>query len=133
MQFVSDLRDVWSTHGRATMIHSAEKNPDAFFMTCSRILPKDVAISIEQQFTGGSYSPTTLRTSRQKMLLREAKSRIAARGVRAARATPPTPQVVRPGTSDPLQRDESEYAHLERQYRGKNLTAKEAAQLVIHR
>jgi hypothetical protein len=53
MQFVSDLRDVWAELGRATMVHCAQKNTDAFFMTCARIVPKDVAISIEQQFPGG--------------------------------------------------------------------------------
>jgi hypothetical protein len=66
----------------------------------------------------------------QKMLLREAKARLAARGVRAARATP-VAHVQRPGTASEESRDYSEYAHLERQFRGQSLTPKQAAELVI--
>ena len=67
----------------------------------------------------------------QKMLMREAKARIAERGVRAARVTP-VAQVQRPGVSEPAA-DRSAYADLERQYRGRSLTPKEAAALVTAR
>ena len=58
MAFVQDLRDVWQEVGKETMVKTAKNQPEAFFATCARILPKDVAISIEQQFPGKPLEPT---------------------------------------------------------------------------
>jgi hypothetical protein len=75
---------------------------------------------------------TTFRSApAQKMLMREAKARLAERGIRAARVAP-VPHVVRPGVSEGAV-DRSAYADLERQFRGQPLTPKQAAQLVIAR
>jgi hypothetical protein len=65
----------------------------------------------------------------QKMLMREAKARIAERGVRAARVTP-VPHVARPGVSEDAV-DRSAYADLSREYRGKDLSVRDAARLLI--
>ena len=51
--FLRDLQDVWRECGKDTMLHTAKNQPDAFFATCARLLPKDVQLSIEQQFPGG--------------------------------------------------------------------------------
>lgn len=47
--FMSDLAAVWAAHGRETMEATAKVNPEAFFATCARLLPRDVAISIQTQ------------------------------------------------------------------------------------
>ena len=41
------------------MLHCAKLQPEAFFATCARLMPKDVQLSIEQQFPGG-LSPDDL-------------------------------------------------------------------------
>ena len=48
--FLTDLRDVWDEHGRATMVHCAKVSPEVFFATCARLCPANVQLSIEQQF-----------------------------------------------------------------------------------
>ena len=47
--FMQDLAAVWAQHGRETMEATAKVNPEAFFATCARLLPRDVAISIQTQ------------------------------------------------------------------------------------
>jgi hypothetical protein len=47
--FMQDLAAVWAEHGRETMEATAKVNPVAFFATCARLLPRDVAISIQTQ------------------------------------------------------------------------------------
>ena len=47
--FMQDLAAVWAAHGRETMVATAKVNPEAFFATCARLLPRDVAISIQAQ------------------------------------------------------------------------------------
>jgi hypothetical protein len=47
--FMQDLAAVWAEHGRKTMEATAKVNPEAFFATCARLLPRDVAISIQTQ------------------------------------------------------------------------------------
>jgi hypothetical protein len=66
----------------------------------------------------------------QKMIIREAKARIAARNVRAARQNP-IPQVQRPGASEEA-RDYSEVSSLQRDFNLKP-TAKNAAALLTAR
>ena len=67
----------------------------------------------------------------QKMLMREAKSRIAERGVRAARVTP-VQHVVRPGVSEPGS-DRSAFAEVSREMRGRDLSVKDATRLLLAR
>jgi hypothetical protein len=51
--FMADLASVWAEHGRAAMELTAKTMPSVFFATAARVLPKDVAISIEQSYPGG--------------------------------------------------------------------------------
>ncbi len=51
--FLSDLMAVWQEHGRETMVHCAKHDPSLFFGICSRVLPKDVAVSITERTPGG--------------------------------------------------------------------------------
>jgi hypothetical protein len=44
-----DLAETWAEHGRATMLQTAKLNPEVFFATCARLLPKDVAVTIQAQ------------------------------------------------------------------------------------
>ena len=37
--FVTDLRDVWSEHGKAAMEFTAKTQPAVFFATCARLCP----------------------------------------------------------------------------------------------
>jgi hypothetical protein len=46
---MQDLAAVWAEHGRETMAATAKVSPEAFFATCARLLPRDVAISIQAQ------------------------------------------------------------------------------------
>ena len=48
--FLVDLRDVWAEYGKETMVSTAQKEPVAFFATCARFIPKDVQLTIEQQY-----------------------------------------------------------------------------------
>ncbi|MFY9837669.1 MAG: hypothetical protein WAK55_14625 [Xanthobacteraceae bacterium] len=50
--FLADLTDVWAEHGKATMVHTAKINPETFFAVCSRLIPKDVELTIRQAHTG---------------------------------------------------------------------------------
>jgi hypothetical protein len=47
--FMQDLAEVWAEHGKETMQHTARTSPETFFAVCSRLLPRDVAISIQAQ------------------------------------------------------------------------------------
>jgi hypothetical protein len=51
--FMRDLAEVWAEHGRDTMLRTAKTNPETFFATCARILPKDVELTIRQHYSGG--------------------------------------------------------------------------------
>ncbi len=42
-----DLAETWAEHGRRAMELTAKTQPEVFFGTCARILPRDVAISIQ--------------------------------------------------------------------------------------
>ena len=65
----------------------------------------------------------------QKMLHDSIKYNLAARGVTEARSNP-VARVQRPSTAEPRS-DNTEYASLERQFRGKDLNAKQAADLLV--
>src|SRR5215831_8100440 len=51
--FLRDLGAVWAEHGKASMLHTAKSNPETFFATCARLLPKDVELTIRQHYSGG--------------------------------------------------------------------------------
>ena len=50
--FLHDLAEVWREHGKATMMHTATTQPEAFFSVCARLLGPEVKLSIEQQYPG---------------------------------------------------------------------------------
>jgi hypothetical protein len=55
--FTRDLAEVWATHGKETMIKTAQTQPSVFFATCARLLPNDVKVTIEQGLPG-NLSPS---------------------------------------------------------------------------
>jgi hypothetical protein len=46
--FLKDLAEVWASHGKQTMISTAETNPTVFFATCARLIGPEVKLTIEQ-------------------------------------------------------------------------------------
>ena len=44
--FLEDLRDVWIAHGKQAMTHTAKTSPEAFFATCARLIPRDIAVTL---------------------------------------------------------------------------------------
>jgi hypothetical protein len=55
-QFVADVAADWSEHGAATIAKVREQSPERYFEVCSRLVPKEVAVAIEQRSLG-SLSP----------------------------------------------------------------------------
>jgi hypothetical protein len=51
--FLHDLAEVWAEHGKDTMLACAKSNPEVFFATCSRLIPRDVQLSVQQNYAGG--------------------------------------------------------------------------------
>jgi len=51
--FFADLQAVWAEHGRDVMARCAKLSPEIFFATAARVIPKDVQLSIEQQYPSG--------------------------------------------------------------------------------
>jgi hypothetical protein len=49
--FLADLTEVWATEGKQTMLATARANPEVFFGICSRLIPKDVEISVRQHLS----------------------------------------------------------------------------------
>jgi hypothetical protein len=60
--FTRDLAAVWSTHGKATMIKTAENQPSIFFATCAKLLPQDVQLTLQENL------PTSLSVEDWAML-----------------------------------------------------------------
>src|SRR6516162_1619555 len=48
--FLADLTDVWASYGRETMIATAKANPETFFAVCSKLIPKDVQLTVQQHY-----------------------------------------------------------------------------------
>ena len=46
------LAAVWQEHGKDTMLHTAKNQPTTFFAVCSRLIPSDVKLTVEQTFAG---------------------------------------------------------------------------------
>ena len=51
--FLTDLRDVWGEYGKDCMIHCAQKSKETFFAIASKLIPKDVQLTLEQTYPGG--------------------------------------------------------------------------------
>ena len=49
--FMRDLAETWAEHGRETMLHTAKLNPEVFFATCARLIPKDVQLTVQQHYS----------------------------------------------------------------------------------
>ena len=49
--FLVDLAEVWAEHGKATMLRTVATNPETFFATCARLLPKDVELTIRSHYS----------------------------------------------------------------------------------
>ena len=48
-QFVADVADVWHRHGAAVLERLVVEDPSRFADLCSRLVPRDVTMSIEQR------------------------------------------------------------------------------------
>jgi hypothetical protein len=46
--FLTDLAQVWQSHGKETMQHTAKTQPAVFFATCARFIGPEVKLTIEQ-------------------------------------------------------------------------------------
>jgi hypothetical protein len=49
---LGDMHDAWVTHGKGAFDTFAREEPRKFIEACLRIIPKDIAIHIEQQHFG---------------------------------------------------------------------------------
>jgi hypothetical protein len=49
--FLADLTEVWAMYGRETMIATAKANPETFFAVCSKLIPKDVQLTVQQHYS----------------------------------------------------------------------------------
>ena len=54
--FVGDLTASWAQHGASVLEVVARKDPSRYLGVCASVLPKDVALSIEQRLPGGLSS-----------------------------------------------------------------------------
>jgi hypothetical protein len=77
-------------------------------------------------------NPLMRSAAAQQVLMDAGRWRQAQKAIARA-AHRPVPQVQRPGVSQPHSSDDGAYAAIERQFRGKNLNAKQAADLLIAR
>jgi hypothetical protein len=50
--FAEDLAEVWAEHGKSSMLHTARSNPETFFAVCSKLVPKDVELTVRQHYSG---------------------------------------------------------------------------------
>lgn|SRR5262249_38769574 len=51
-RFIGDVSSAWERHGTVILDKMAVKSPDRFADMCSRLVPRDVAISLEQRLPG---------------------------------------------------------------------------------
>jgi len=50
-QFLADLAEVWAAEGKQTMLATARAQPETFFATCARLIPKDVQLTVSQHYS----------------------------------------------------------------------------------
>ena len=55
--FLRDLAEVWQSHGRDTMVHTAKTQPATFFAVCSKLIGPEVKLTIQQSLPG-NLSPS---------------------------------------------------------------------------
>jgi hypothetical protein len=73
--FMRDLAEVWATEGRRCVEHTAKASPETFFAVCSKLIPKDVQLIVEQTMPRG-LEPEDLAILRAiKQSLPDANSR----------------------------------------------------------
>jgi hypothetical protein len=92
--FLRDLAEVWSEHGRETMVSTAKTNPAVFFATCARLCPANVELTIRETYGGLSADDMAILAA-IKQSIPDANSRSPAEvlayvrdAVRAHQATP---------------------------------------------
>jgi hypothetical protein len=51
--FLDDLKVAWVKHGARIVEHTATNNPELFFGICSRLVPRDVTLTVEQAMPRG--------------------------------------------------------------------------------
>jgi hypothetical protein len=51
--FLDDLKVAWMKHGTRAVEHTATTNPELFFGICSRLVPRDVTLTVEQSMPRG--------------------------------------------------------------------------------
>jgi len=49
--FLHDLAEVWVEHGKASMLHTAKTSPQTFFAIASKLIPRDVELTIRQHYS----------------------------------------------------------------------------------
>jgi hypothetical protein len=52
-QMISDIARSWSTHGPAALEKMAKTDNTRYVEICSRLIPRDVALTVQQQLPGG--------------------------------------------------------------------------------
>ena len=50
-QFLADSAEVWAAEGKQTMLATARAQPETFFATCARLIPKDVQLTVSQHYS----------------------------------------------------------------------------------
>jgi aspartate/tyrosine/aromatic aminotransferase len=91
---------------------------------------KAAGISEKELYQAYNSIPAMRHSFVQGLLADGAKYRLAQRNITQAKSNP-IPRVQRPGVASDGPSDNNEYASLERQFRGKDLSAKQAADLLI--
>jgi hypothetical protein len=51
--FLDDLKVAWLKHGPRAIEHTATTNPELFFGICSRLVPRDVTLTVESAMPKG--------------------------------------------------------------------------------
>jgi hypothetical protein len=49
--FLTDLSEVWAREGKRTMLATARAQPETFFAICSKMIPRDVQLTVQQHYS----------------------------------------------------------------------------------
>ena len=52
-RFIADVSDTWAQHGSQILQGMAKKEPSRFADLCSRLIPRDMEVTLRQQLPGG--------------------------------------------------------------------------------
>src|SRR5262245_16524638 len=52
-RFIADVAGTWERHGAIILEKMAVKSPDRFADMCSRLIPRDVSLTLEHRLPGG--------------------------------------------------------------------------------